>query len=185
MRNVVEEIRNEHATMARLLTLLDRQVAIFESAGHPDYALIEDIVLYFADFPDACHHPKEDLLAAMLLRKAPDRAAKLKGLEAQHEELAALTRSLVAVVRRILGEAELPRGDLIRAAREFADSQRHHIEMEEKYFLPLAEELLTGTDLAELEAGVFKQEDPLFGAKQEAHYATLREQIIEAETAEA
>lgn len=184
MKNVIEEIRREHANMARMLDVLDRQVEIFEEAGQPDYDLMEKIVLYFLDFPDECHHPKEDLVARKLLERAPERAGRLRGLAELHEELSALTRRMATVLRRVLDEAELPRSQIIRAVKEFSSSQRHHMEMEEEFFLPLAEEVLGEADLGELDSELFGKEDPLFGPRTEAHFTGLRESILKWEKAD-
>lgn len=178
MRNVIKELRTEHANMGRLLKILDRQIEIFEAAGQPDYDIMQDIILYFLDFPDQCHHPKEDLLAQKLLERSPDRAARLTELAELHKVLGALSRKVASVVRRVLDEAELPRAQVIGAAKEFIRAQRHHMEMEEEHFLPLAEELLSERDLGELESEIFATDDPLFGPRTEAHFAMLRDDIL-------
>lgn len=178
MRNTIEELRTEHANMARLLRILDQQIEIFEAAGQPDYTIMQDIILYFLDFPDQCHHPKEDLVAKKLLDLSPERAARLSGLAELHDELGTLARKVASVVRRVLDEAELPRAQVIQAAKEFIGSQRHHMEMEEKHFLPLAEELLSEADLGELASEIFEKADPLFGPETEDHFAMLRDDIL-------
>ena len=181
MANILDEIHNEHANMAALLRVLEAQIEIFAQGGRPDYDRLQDIVLYFADFPDECHHPKEDLIAAKLVELAPERAARLRGLGELHEELSQLTRNMAKIVGRILDEAELPRSQLVRATKEFIESQRHHMRMEEEYFLPLADELLSDADLSELDDQLFAREDPLFGAQTQGHYAMLRDFILKAE----
>ena len=178
MRNVIGELRSEHTNMARLLRILDHQIEIFEAAGQPDYTLMQDIILYFLDFPDQCHHPKEDLVAQRLLELSPERAARLSGLPKLHEELGVLTRRVASVVRRVLDEAELPRAQVIQAAKDFIGSQRHHMEMEDEHFLPLAEELLSEADLGELASEIFEKGDPLFGPETEEHFAMLRDDIL-------
>jgi hemerythrin-like domain-containing protein len=178
MRNVIGELRTEHANMARLLKILEKQIEIFEATGQPDYTITQDIILYFLDFPDQCHHPKEDLVAQRLLELAPDRAGQLRELTGLHEELGMLTRKVANVVRRVLDEAEIPRAEVIRAVKEFISSQRHHMEMEEAHFLPLAEEVLSEADLEELDAEIFQKEDPLFGPKTEEHFTMLRDNIL-------
>jgi hemerythrin-like domain-containing protein len=178
MRNVIADLRTEHTNMERLLKVLDRQIEIFEAAGQPDYTLMQDIILYFLDFPDQCHHPKEDLLAQRLLELSPDRAARLSGLSELHKELGVLTRKVASVVRRVLDEAELPRAQVIGAATDFMSAQRHHMEMEEEHFLPLAEEVLSETDLGELQSEIFNKDDPLFGSGTEEHFAMLSDSIL-------
>ena len=177
MASILEEIRRDHANMAVLLRLLDEQIEIFAAGGQPDYERLQDIVLYFADFPDECHHPKEDLIAEKLLEIAPERAARLRGLGELHEELSQLTQNMAHIVRRVLNEAELPRAQLVRATKEFIESQRHHMHMEEEHFLPLAEELLSDEDLADLDRELFAKIDPLFGTEIQRHYEMLRDFI--------
>lgn len=184
MRNVLEELHSEHANMARLLNMLENQIETFEARGSPDYELMSDIVLYFLDYPDQCHHPKEDIVAEKLIERAPDRAAALRGLAAQHEELATLTRKVAKIVHRVLDEAELPREQVIRTVKEFIASQRHHMAMEEQHFLPLAEEIFDQADLEALESDIFQKEDPLFGEKVEEHFAMLRDSILKWEDAD-
>jgi hemerythrin-like domain-containing protein len=164
--------------MARLLNILEKQIEIFEATGQPDYTITQDIVLYFLDFPDQCHHPKEDLVAQRLLELAPDRAGQLRGLAEQHEELGVLARKVASVLRRVQDEAELPRAEVIRMVKEFISSQRHHMEMEEAHFLPLAEEVLSDADFLELDAKIFQKEDPLFGPETEEHFTMLRDNIL-------
>ncbi len=184
MRNIVQDLRTEHTSMERLLTVLERQIEVFESGGQPDYEMTQHIILFFLDFPDQCHHPKEDLLAQKLLGLWPERAERLHGLAHQHEELGALTRRVASIIGRVLGEAELPREDVIRATREFIDSQRHHMEMEEVHFLPLADELLSAAHLDAMDAEIFRTEDPLFGPKTETHFEMLRDDILKWEELE-
>lgn len=177
MTNIIEQIRDEHKNMTKLLDALERQVVVFNDGGRPDYEVLLGIMDYFLDYPDRCHHPKEDLLARKILEGA-DSAGPLQKLEAQHEELGILTRRVAALVRRVLEEAELPRSDLTRAAREFIDTQRHHMEMEEEHFLPLAETALSEDDLASLDSEIFAESDPLMDPDTEARYATLRNAIL-------
>jgi hemerythrin-like domain-containing protein len=178
MRDIVQDLRAEHTSMDRLLRILEKQIEVFESGGQPDYEITQHIILFFLDFPDQCHHPREDLVAEKLLELWPKRAERLRDLAHQHEELGALTQRVADIIRRVLDEAELPREQVIRAAREFVSSQRHHMEMEEVHFLPLADELLSEVHLNDMDAEIFRREDPLFGPKTEKHFEMLRDNIL-------
>lgn len=183
MSKIVDELRAEHAAMARLLDALERQVTLFREGGSPDYDIVQGVIEYFCDFPDLYHHPKEDLLARWLLDQEVEGADALRGLAAQHEELGGLTRRFAKVVQRVLDEAELPRQVFLRTAREFLESQRLHMQMEEKHFLPLAEAHLAGQNLELFEQAVFRRQDPLFGAESAERYARLRDDILDWERA--
>jgi hemerythrin-like domain-containing protein len=177
-RNIVEELQSEHASMARLLSVLEKQVALFAEAGEPDYELMRQIVGYFLDFPELCHHPKEDLLAAALIERAPARAEPLRGLAGKHEELSHLTQRFARLLQRVLDEAELPRDGVLRAAREFIASQRYHMEMENEHFLPLAREVLGSSELAVLQSEVLSRRDPLLSSQSEQRYAKLKDSLL-------
>ena len=178
MANVVDRIRKEHANMERLLLILDRQMETFEAAETPDYDLLQEIMFYFSDFPDKCHHPKEDQLAEKLLEADPERAAPLRGLAAQHEELAQLTGRMTTLLERVMMDAEISRDRVAQTTREFIESQRHHMQMEERHFLPLAETLLGKNALNVPQEEIFNREDPLFEAQAEQRYAKLIEEIL-------
>jgi hemerythrin-like domain-containing protein len=178
MTNIIEQIRDEHKNMAKLLDALERQTAVFNDGGKPDYEIVVGVIDYFLDYPDRCHHPKEDLLARKILEGANDAVGPLRRLEAQHEELGILTRRFSRFVHRVLDEAELPRHDFIRAAKEFIATQRHHMEMEEEHFLPLAQAALSRDDPAALDSELFAETDPLMDPDTEARYATLRTAIL-------
>jgi len=178
MRNVIAELHEEHANMARLLKILEQQVQIFKAAGQPDYNLAQDIIFYILGFPDQCHHPKEDLVAQRLLELDPERAEPLSRLAGLHVELGELARNVANLVSRVLDEAELPRDRVIQAVREFTVSQRHHMAMEEAHFFPLADALLSPADLEQLASEIFDRDDPLFGPDKEQHYASLRDEIL-------
>lgn len=179
MIDVIRQLHAEHGNMAKLLSVLERQVVVFRDGGAPDYDVIEAVVEYFLDYPDKYHHPKENLVAQMMLERAADKAGPLQALEAQHEELGLLTRRFASFVRRVLQEAELPRNDFVRAADEFIAAQRHHMQMEDEHFLPVAESALTRADLAELDSRLFSVEDPLLDPATEARFAALRDAITE------
>ena len=178
MSNIIDQLHTEHANMAKLLNALDRQVTIFDAGGTPDYDIVQAVMEYFLDYPELCHHPKEDLIVRRLLELTGDKTHPAQKLEAEHEELGLLTRRFAKIMQRVLEEAELPRVDFIRAAREFIESQRHHVQMEEAHFLPHAEARLSDEDLAELDAALFERHDPLFGPRVEQKYAALRDNIL-------
>lgn len=178
MTDVVKQLRAEHAGMSRLLDMLEQQVEQIERAGDPDYGLIEDIVAYFLDFPDQCHHPKEDVLAARLLELAPQQAGPLQGLAEKHRELGAMSHRVAAIIGAVVNEQLVSRADVARTAREFIDSQRLHIEMEDAHFLPLVEELLPYEERANMEEDVFGTDDPLHHAQTSERFARLRQSLM-------
>jgi hemerythrin-like domain-containing protein len=59
----------EHVNFARLLDLLEAQVATFHRAERPNYDLMGNIVYYLRSFADRFHHPREDVAFARLVER--------------------------------------------------------------------------------------------------------------------
>lgn len=187
MPAVIDSIRQEHVNMAKLLTLLERQIAIFESGSRPDYDIVHGVVEYLRDWSDQWHHPKEDLILDKLRERDPAAAEQVGELEKSHEALAELTEQFLDVIREVLGEEELPRDRVSGLAADFIRSQRRHMEGEEKVFLPAAERALTSEDWADIAMRTSNPDDPLFGRAVEKRFEILRRDILafDRESAEA
>lgn len=178
MVEVLRLLRREHANLARLLKVLDRQIALLGGGGQPDYDVIRGVVEYCLDFPDQCHHPKEDLVLEKLRLRDPGAADRVGDLEGEHAQLAALTRRFAGAIEQVLLEAELPRDWLRAIAQEFESAYRGHMAMEEQLFFPAAERALGAADWAEIEAWVADREDALFGPRVAERFRALREEVL-------
>lgn len=149
---ILRELRREHRGMARLLDSLERQIAKVEAGRAPDYEIVEALVDFFLDFPDACHHPKEDLVFAKLRLRDPRAAAQVGDLHAEHEELAELTLRFADGFDWMLEDPALPGDWFEHGARQFADFLRRHIAIEEEVLFPAAERALEPFDWTEIDA---------------------------------
>lgn len=174
----IRRLREEHNNISKLLNILERHLAIFKADGPPDYELIKEVVDYFMSYPDACHHPKEDLIYEKLRERDPQ-AAAAGNLPEQHVKLAGRTKLFSEMVNAVLREAQVSRADFEQAARDFLEYQRTHMLMEEKHFLPAAQRSLTESDWAEIVARISEPDDPVFGEAVESRFELLRQQILD------
>ncbi len=178
MTDVMQELGIEHRNMARLLNVLEQQLAIFERGDEPDYDVIEAIATYFTGFPDRCHHPKEDMILARLRERAPEAAARVGDLEGEHQEVSRLAKRFDATVQEVLNEAEIPRDAFSAAVRDFIGIQRKHMQDERGGFFLLAEAKLTDEDWKDLNATLSNEKDPVFGKDFATEFEALHEQIM-------
>lgn len=179
MSEVMRLLHEEHANLARLLRVLDRQIELLGSGGQPDYDIIRGVVAYCLDFPDQCHHPKEDLVLERLRLRDAEAADAVGNLEAEHVELATLTHKFAEAIEQVLMEAELPRDWLRSVAEEFAGAYRKHIAKEEQVFFPAAERALEARDWAEIDDRLGDRKDPLFGAQVAERFRALSAEILD------
>ena len=171
-------IRREHADIARLLNALEAQLDAFDRAERPDYELIDEIAEYFLDYPDRCHHPKEDAVFRALQERAPDAAKAVGDLEAEHRAIGEQSRVFKGAIANILSDAEVSRETIDTIVRGFIETERKHMAKEERDFLPAALSNLTAADWAAVEAAVPGEDDPLFGPNCADRYKLLRDDII-------
>ena len=161
MAEVLDMIRQEHASISRMLSMLERQIEQFERGEHFDYELVKEVLDYFVTFADLCHHPKENVIIAKLRQRAPDVAREIGDLDGEHEKISKELHDFAHAVMNVLLDVEMPRDRFVRIAHDFIAQERKHMAEEEARFLPVAEAHLTEKDWAEIAAKVKKFPDPL------------------------
>ena len=65
-------LRLEHGNLSKLLGLIENQVAAADAGMPMDEQLLSLASEYFYDYPDRCHHPKEDLVYRRLGERDPE-----------------------------------------------------------------------------------------------------------------
>ncbi len=187
MHKATFTIQDEHRSLAAVLHgLLHVADGIASHGTPPDFRLLDAMIAYIEGFPEACHHPKEDAYLFRLLReRAPQAAATLDDVEAQHREghgrLAQLKQALADFRTCVETRAAQPDGRagddqrwsdigcqvqavaFLDSARSYAEFHWKHMRIEEDVVLHLAEKVFSAADWAELEAAFASHRDPLRG----------------------
>jgi hemerythrin-like domain-containing protein len=175
----------DHVNFARLLNLLERQLAAFHAGEQPDYALMRDIIHYLRHYPDRFHHPREDVAFARLVERDPALELQLARRLQEHRVIAAAGERLLEVLEGAAEGALIERHAVEAAAATYLVYYRHHLAAEEQEVIPRAAQLLTSSDWAAVVAAAPGGFDPLFGEAFEARYSELRRQIgLEAQDAD-
>jgi hemerythrin-like domain-containing protein len=139
-------LRDDHANAARLLSLLDREVQMVRGGEDADYDVIEGVIDYFKGYPDAYHHPLEDIVYSQLLKAAPERAKKVGDLLADHQAMRRDIADLATALDTVRLEAELPRDNIAQKIEAFVAMYRGHMTAEDERFFPVSAEVLTPAD---------------------------------------
>ena len=173
MSDTILLLRLEHGNMARLLDWVEDQIRILESGSTADNNLLNQALYYLQNYPDQCHHPKEDLVLETMARRSPEAAAEIGDLAGEHNRIADLTVQAVMALNRAEGN-DL---HLQEALRELSTEYRRHMQKEETMFFPRALEVLDRSDWASIDFDLFDRDDPLFDHSQEQRFRELREGI--------
>ena len=177
MADPITAWHGDHVNFARLLDLLEREVAAVQTGGQPKYSLMREIVYYLRHFPDRFHHPREDAAFARLIAHDPALELSINRLTQEHRVIAMAGEELLNYLNELDSNPSLMnRAKVEAAAATYLVYYRHHLEKEEKEILPRAAQLLTQEDWAAV-AAVSGHPDPVFGNDFEARYQELRKQI--------
>jgi hemerythrin-like domain-containing protein len=181
MTYVVEVLRQEHRNIEKSLQLLEQKLSVFDRGDHPNYEVVVGIMDYFKDYPDSCHHPKENMIFDKLKSRDPAAAARIVDLRIEHEEEASRLRRAAQAVERVLADQDLLRETVDEIVRDFIEHERQHMQMEEQILFPTALNALRPKDWADIALKLADGRDPLNGPDLEQKFSLLRRKILEIE----
>src|SRR5579859_5248159 len=124
MATIIDLLREEHRDIDKLLTVLEEELAVFDRQERPDYEVIQAAIAYFQDYPDCCHHPKEDMIFEKLKARDPVAAQSVGDLEAEHLNEHTRLGRVADVIRKILADHVVPRRTFEDVVRDFIAHER-------------------------------------------------------------
>jgi hemerythrin-like domain-containing protein len=178
MSRMIEMLQEEHRNIAKLINVLEQELKVFDRRERPDYEIFQAIIEYFKDFPDKCHHPKEDVVFQILKQRSPAVAGAVGDIEAEHRLEAERLRRFAQMVDDILADQEIPRDSFHIAAEDFIDHQRRHMAKEEQLLFPAALETLTPDDWAKIDGRIDERKDPMFDGAVQGRFQNLHATIL-------
>jgi hemerythrin-like domain-containing protein len=183
MVEIMEILRQEHRNIEKLLQVMEQELTVFDRGERPDYEVFGAIVEFFRNYPDSCHHPKEDIIYEKFRTRDPGRAASVADLEAEHREGAVRLRRVARAIESVLNDQELLRESVHRIVRDFIDNERKHIALEEEVVFPAIVDTLQPGDWADIALTLADRYGPPSEADFEEQFSTLRRDILELEEA--
>src|SRR6516164_11173553 len=163
MTYVIEVLRQENRNIEKSLRVLEQELSVFDRGDRPNYEVVVGIIDYFKDYPDSCHHPKEDMIFDKLKSRNPAAAAKIGDLRIEHVEEASRLRRAAQAVERVLADQDLLRETVDEIIRDFIEHERQHMKMEEQIFFPTALKALRSKDWADIALKLADRRDPTAG----------------------
>ncbi|MGZ5904018.1 MAG: hemerythrin domain-containing protein [Reyranella sp.] len=127
---IIERLCREHRNVERLLAVLERELAVFDHGGSPDYEVVRAIISYFELYPEVYHHPQEDLVFAKLKIRDPAAAAKVGNLALEHRKGAERLHRVAQAVDGVLADCEVLRQNVDDVVLDFIEHERRHMMME-------------------------------------------------------
>jgi hemerythrin-like domain-containing protein len=181
MTYIIEVLRQEHRNIESLLCVLERELSVFDRGDRPDYEVVLAVIDYFKDYPDCCHHPKEDMIVEKLKARDPVAAATIGDLAGEHQEGTRRLRRVAQAVERVLSDQDLVRQNVDNIIRDFINHERQHMAMEERVVFPAALNALRPKDWADIALKLADRYDPFYQPGFEEKFNKLRRNILKME----
>jgi len=153
-----ETLKHEHQILLLVLGAAEREASSIQSTGKVDAEKVGQMVEFFRNFADRCHHAKEEklLFARMRERGMPAGGGPIAVMLREHDQ----GRALVGAVADALPAARDGDASAVAAVCEsllaYAQLLRAHIGKEDNVLYPMADQLLTAQDQDEL-TGAFEK----------------------------
>jgi hemerythrin-like domain-containing protein len=179
MSRIIEILLEEHRNIEKLLLVLEQELEVFARSERPDYEILQAIIQYFQDYPESCHHPKEDMVFKQLKVRDPAAAKRIGDVEAEHQVETKRLLGFAQAVEHILAGREFLRQAFHNVVHDFIEHQRQHMDKEERLLFPSAIKALRLEDWAEIDARLNDRKDPLFNGVIENKFYALQRTILQ------
>lgn len=173
-------IQDEHAALAAMLRSILLLLAQHRrQRTQPDFTALRAMLFYVDEFPEKRHHTKEsELLFPKLRQRTPLARELLEHLDQDHALGETKIRDLEHALLGFEMMGETRREAFEQAADRYVSFYLAHMAKEEQQVLPLAEQVLTEQDWAELDQAFAANRDPLTGHEPEDDYRALFTRIV-------
>jgi hemerythrin-like domain-containing protein len=172
-------IRREHHTLGLVIDVLQRLLADIEREYiTPDFSLLAASLYYVDDFPERCHHPKEDEYWFEAVRRCTTCFnAVLDALQAEHILSTQTNGYLQRALVHYQGGAPEGLKSFKDAVDSYAGMLRDHMHKEEE-LLDQTRDCLAEADWQKIAAAFDANDDPLFGANRREEFRRLYLHIV-------
>jgi hypothetical protein len=181
MTDFIQILRQEHRNIESLLRVLERELSVFDCGERPDYEVVLAVIDYFKNYPDSCHHPKEDMIVEKLKARDPVAAATIGDLEAEHQEGTKRLRRVAQAVERVLSDQDLLRqnvDNIIRDSHQPRAAAHGHGGARR---VPAALNALRPEDWADIALKLADRYDPFYQPGFEEKFNRVRRNILKME----
>jgi hemerythrin-like domain-containing protein len=167
------ELREDHRNMIVVLDLLDGLIEEIEADKDPDFEMFDEVMRYMTVYPDAVHHPKEDIVYEQLREARPDLTEDLDHVPDDHSDIAHLGSLLRDEVEAVVAGGAVRREKMIEDATAYVRRLRNHIRWEEEDLFKRIDKMLDATAVQVDVSEYDHIKDPVFELEIEAGFRRL------------
>lgn len=180
--NPTETLKHEHKIVLLVLTGAEREARSIQTGGQVHIDEVEQMVDFFKNFVDRCHHAKEErhLFPAMNAKGMPLEAGPLAVMLHEHDLGRAAVRAIAGALERLKGSRTGANGELAETLLGYVELLRNHIAKEDNVLFPLADRMLSAQEQGDLAVLFEKVEEEEIGAGVHERYHELAHRLSHA-----
>lgn len=180
--DLMKDLREDHRNMAIVLDLLDGVIEHIRAEDDSDLELLSEVMHYMTVYPDAVHHPKEDLVYEQLQHNRPDLAEGLEDVPGDHADIADLGTRLRNDIDSIESGTAIKREKLVEDAMNYVTRLRNHMAWEENDLFKRIDRMIE-SKAHPIDLTHFRElHDPVFGESAAAGFNRLMESLQAGQT---
>ena len=145
-------LKDEHRGVERMLAIVEAATQRLQAGGDVPADLYLKAVDFFRGFTDGCHHAKEEekLFPAVEQRGVPRMGGPIGVMLAEHEQGRAFVRAMAEAAPRYSKGDKSAAAALIASGRGYVALLRQHIAKEDGILFPMADQVLSDAEQAQL-----------------------------------
>ncbi len=172
-------LKHEHEAILFVIGAVEKEVDYIEKTGRIHARTVREMVDFFINFVDRCHHAKEEKHLFVMLRERgmPVKSGLLAALLHEHDR----GRACVRAVAQAVAKQNIPPAAIRKAKENIADYAkliRAHIDKENNVLYPMADRLLKLADQRALAEAFDKVESEELGAGVHEKYHAWIKKLI-------
>ncbi len=176
-----ETLMHEHQIILMVLDAAEREVRRMQETGTVRAERLEQMVDFFRNFADRCHHAKEEklLFVRMTERGMPREAGPIAVMLYEHDLGRGHVRAVAEALPRAAAGEPAAREAIRSHLTEYIGLLRDHIYKEDHILYPMADQILLPDDQRDLEAAFERVEREEIGEGVHERYHQMAHQLAE------
>lgn len=147
---MLNQLRLDHANMARLLHVLQLKHKTLDQGERPDFKLMREVVDYILSYMDGFAAPLERVCVERLQTQAPEHSAITEQMADEYRELKPRLQCLSNDIDMILMDNVLPMDRFADDLKAYLEAHRAYLRHEREELFPLIDKYFSPEDMEEL-----------------------------------
>ena len=144
---MLNQLRLDHANMARMLHVLQLKQKKLEKGERPNFQLMREVVDYILAYMEDFTAPLERVFVERLQAKAPDQVSQVENMLSDYRELKPQLEKLSADIDTVLMDMVLPMDRFAEDLKQYLAAHRAYLRQEREALFPLVEKHFDEEDI--------------------------------------